>query len=212
MADSNSETGAGRTVLGAVLCGGRSRRFGGGKETALLRGRPLVTYAVAAATQAGLSVALVGGDPDLARRLDLVHVPDAEGLAGPVAGLVAALRHAGGRGHAGVVLLGADMPLVPPALVAAVAESGLAGDAGAVALESPAGRLQPLGAFYATSSLDAVSEHASEPGASLRSAFAAAGGTHLQPADAGLSDMDLELAFTNVNTVADLAAAEAHLN
>ncbi len=209
--DGDSPDGPATAVLAAILCGGRSRRFGGGKERAPLRGRPLVSYPLAAAADAGMHAVLVGGDPGLAVELGAAHLPDAPGLSGPAAGLVAALRHAATLGRDGVILLGADMPLVSASLLTGLAARGVSSATPALALESPPGRLQPLGAFYATTSLGAVTLAARGPRPSLHSVFRGAGGVAVDPGALDLSSADVAIALTNVNTAADLAMVEEQL-
>lgn len=195
-------------MLAAVLCGGKGRRFGGDKVRARLGGRLLVSYPLAAADGAGLDSVLVGGDVGLAIELGVPHLPDAVGFAGPAGGLVAALRHASAGARGGVVLLGADMPLVPPLLIARLVALGTSAGAPALAVESPPNRLQPLGAYYASACLSAVVRAAQGPHRSLHGVFRAIGGVAIPAAHVELEGVDLERAFTNVNTVGDLAAAE----
>lgn len=99
-------------ILGAVLAGGRSSRFGSDKAMALLDGRTLLDHARAGLAPHAAEVVICGrsgGLPDRPR-------PDM----GPLGGLNAALHHALSHGFIGVLTTGCDMPVYPPTLPAAL--------------------------------------------------------------------------------------------
>lgn len=99
-------------ILGAVLAGGRSSRFGSDKAMAEWNGRTLAGHAAALMAQHVDAVVIVGqegGVPDL----------PAPGL-GPLGGIAGALDHAAGRGFASVLTIGCDMPRVPAELLRAL--------------------------------------------------------------------------------------------
>ncbi|WP_340317553.1 molybdenum cofactor guanylyltransferase [Rhizorhabdus argentea] len=103
-----------RRLLGAVLAGGRSSRFGSDKAEALWQGKPLVEHALDALRPLVDDLVLCGrpyGGGALA-------IPDrpAAGM-GPLAGLNAALHHAATHGFAAVLCVGCDTPLLPEALL-----------------------------------------------------------------------------------------------
>lgn len=102
-----------KDLLGAVLAGGRSSRFGSDKAQALLGGRRLVEVAAAILRPHVVAVVVigqhVGGLPDLPR-----------GGLGPLGGIAAALDHAASNDHARVLTLGCDMPEVPEPLIEAL--------------------------------------------------------------------------------------------
>jgi molybdopterin-guanine dinucleotide biosynthesis protein A len=96
-------------VLGAVLAGGASSRFGSDKALAMVDGRPLLAHACAALARVSDAVVVVGrGD-----------VPDrpVPGL-GPLGGIAGALAHAREQGFGSVLTIGCDMIAVPAALLA----------------------------------------------------------------------------------------------
>jgi molybdenum cofactor guanylyltransferase len=110
------------------------------KAVVELRGRPLISYPLAAIEAAGLEPLVVAKAdtplPQLGCRV--VHEPDEPRH--PLAGILAALGACDGRP---VVAVGCDMPFLEPALLASLAalEDPLAvGEAG--------GRLQPLPGRY----------------------------------------------------------------
>jgi molybdopterin-guanine dinucleotide biosynthesis protein A len=101
-----------RMVLGAVLAGGGSRRFGSDKAMALLHGKPLLAHAAEALGRHAQAVVLCGRT--IAGFMCLADRPAAD--LGPLGGLNAALHHAAGHGFAGVLCTGCDMPVFPDAL------------------------------------------------------------------------------------------------
>lgn len=103
-------------LLGAILAGGLSRRFGTDKAVALWRGRPLIDHVVEALRPRVDAVAICGragggiGD---------VHLADRPGPhMGPLGGLCAALHHAREQGYDAVISVGCDTPVLPDRLVA----------------------------------------------------------------------------------------------
>lgn len=103
-------------VLGAILAGGQSRRFGTDKAQALLAGRPLIEHAIDCLARQVDQVIIVGRPPG---NSGVGAIPDRPiaGL-GPLGGLNAALHHARESGFDAVVTIGCDMPSLPRDLVA----------------------------------------------------------------------------------------------
>ncbi|NWK95418.1 molybdenum cofactor guanylyltransferase [Sphingobium lactosutens] len=99
-------------ILGAVLAGGRSSRFGSDKAMALLDGRTLLDHAMAGLAPHVTEVVICGRDGGLADR------PHAD--MGPLGGLNAALHHALSHEFTGVLTTGCDMPFYPADLPAAL--------------------------------------------------------------------------------------------
>jgi molybdopterin-guanine dinucleotide biosynthesis protein A len=98
-------------VLGAVLTGGRSSRFGSDKAAAQWRGATLADHA--AATIARHVDATVRVGPD-----GLADLPRT-GL-GPLGGIAAALDAAAGQGFTSVLTIACDMPRLPGGLIEAL--------------------------------------------------------------------------------------------
>lgn len=105
-------------LLGAVLAGGRSTRFGSDKALALLRGKPLIEHAIAAVGAQADAVIVCGrewGD----------WVPDRPATdLGPLGGLNAALHCAEERGYDAVLSIPCDMPVLPPGLATLLGNGG----------------------------------------------------------------------------------------
>nr|WP_243846955.1 molybdenum cofactor guanylyltransferase [Sphingomonas japonica] len=106
-------------MLGVVLAGGRSRRFGSDKAAALLDARSLLEHAVASLTPHVREIVVAGrSDP---RWCSVDDAPQ-PGL-GPLGGICGALRHARVRGHAAILCVPCDMPRLPPGLLALLAHA-----------------------------------------------------------------------------------------
>jgi molybdenum cofactor cytidylyltransferase len=167
-----------------VLASGRGERFAasggqGSKLHALLAGRPVIERTLDAVRASGLAF----------------HVEDAghPGMGDSIAAAVRATRDAPGW-----LVLPGDLPLVQPASLQAVA-AALAGHA-VVVPRYEGRRGHPVG--FSASCRDALLRlHGAEGAASVVKAQAAAGRL-------GFVDMQDEGIVTDIDTVADLAAAE----
>lgn len=101
-------------IVGAIIAGGRSRRFGSDKALALFHGRPLIAHAADALAQMAAEVVVCGRAFASYRSLPDRPAPDF----GPLGGLNAALGHAHAHGFDGVLATGCDMPVFPADLAA----------------------------------------------------------------------------------------------
>lgn len=107
-------------VAGVILAGGLARRMGGGDKALLeVAGQPLLAHVIERlAPQVDELVLNANGDPARFARFGLPVVPDTvEGFAGPLAGVLAGMRWAAGRGHEHVVSAAGDTPFFPADLV-----------------------------------------------------------------------------------------------
>jgi molybdopterin-guanine dinucleotide biosynthesis protein A len=194
------------SLLGAVLTGGRSTRFGRPKWSEAIGGIPMALRAVAALAPHVREVVLVA-PASAGPALDVPVVPDAPGGEGPLAGVVAALERADRAGDRGCLILACDLPLVGADLVGALV--GAWADEDVVAPERR-GRLQPLCALWSTSALPAVR-------AALGSADRSVVGLVARLRLRTLDETEWRTPATgpdplfNVNTPADLARAAALL-
>ncbi len=194
---STDATAASGRALGVVLAGGRGSRLGGTKPGVELGGRSLISYPLAALAAAGLEAIVVAKPATELPSLDIPVVTESEEPVHPLAGIVAALRHAGRS----LVVLGCDFPFVPAALLGALADAPWP-----LVVPAPGGFAQPLVARWSpelVSRLDAALAR-EEP---LRRTVGS-----LDPrlwGDAELARYgDPDRIFFNVNTAADLRAAE----
>ena len=105
---------------GAVLCGGGSRRMGRDKALVVVDGRALAVRVADTLRAAGAAgVVAVGGDAAALAALGLAVVPDDEPGAGPLAGIVTALRHRPGPGDGVMFVAACDLVTPSPAAVRA---------------------------------------------------------------------------------------------
>jgi molybdopterin-guanine dinucleotide biosynthesis protein A len=182
--------------LGVLLAGGAARRMGGDKLRAPLLGRPLALWALDALRDvcAEVVVAAKAGTALPALPAGVLRLDEPDDPRHPLAGVVAALRHAGP--DRAVVALAADLPLVPAPLLRALLATP-AEHAVAVAGE----RVQPLCARLGPAALGPLEAALTAGEPATRAVLA------LQP-----SLVEADAAWLlNVNSPADLAAAEAAL-
>lgn len=126
--------------LAAVLAAGEGSRFGGGKQIALLGGKPLVSWPVKAALDAGLAgvLVVVGFHAPQVRqalphdsRLEVLENPNpAAGMGGSLA---LAARRAMEKDAAGLVMLLGDMPFVTAQAITSVIRSAQNSELGVAA-------------------------------------------------------------------------------
>lgn len=110
--------------LVALLAAGRGTRFGGSKLEALCAGKPLGRWAVEAAESAGLGPGVIVTGPErvsFARGWTRLTNPKPEGGLGT--SLAIAARYALDTGADAMLVLLADMPLVIPRLLKALAQA-----------------------------------------------------------------------------------------
>jgi molybdopterin-guanine dinucleotide biosynthesis protein A len=184
----------------AILAGGRGSRLGGGKATAELAGRPLISYPIDAARGAGLAPMVVAKRGSELPALDCELVTEPDEPVHPLLGIVTALGATGGP----VLVLGCDMPFVTAPLL-----EWLSGR------EPPTvaamfGHLEPLLGIYGKA--DAPSLRAAlEQAAPLRRAV-----ERLRPTRVGEAELsrfgDPSAVVRSINTEEDLAAAESALS
>jgi len=170
-------------LLGAVLAGGQSRRFGSDKALAELDDQPLIAHAAAALAPHVDAVVVCGRTFG-----DYLGLPDrpAPGL-GPLGGLAAALHHAASHGFDTVLSIGCDIPTLPVALVQALLKVGA----------PVAARAVPIFGLWPAADADLLEAHlATTNDRSVRRWLVSCGGQWL--------DGDIPLA--NINTREDLAA------
>src|SRR5438552_9917188 len=124
-----------------VLVGGRSTRFGRDKLREPLGEGWLIDAPIRALREVfGSPVAAVGEcDPDVAARFDRI-IPDLHPGAGPIGGIVSALKSAGKA----VFVLAGDLPRITPGVVRAVAGAAETNPwAWAVMAQGARGKVEP---------------------------------------------------------------------
>ena len=190
-------------VVVAVLAGGAGRRMGGDKPRRRLNGLRLLDHALNKAHALAGPVILVVRDPAQADGFAETIVLDAPDIDGPLAGLLAALVWAADAGFDQVLTLACDMPRVPGDLLSRL-QSALTAES-CVAVAASGGRLHPVCALWRTTAVPVLRRRADEGRLSLQGLSEAVGRVIVDwPAE----DDD---AFVNINTIDDLALAEAAL-
>lgn len=194
-------------LLGAVLAGGRSRRFGRDKTAAAVDGIPMVERAVAALESVCADVIVVSSREDTPGG-DWRIVPDIRPGGGPLAGIEAALVEAESReaGRWAVLVLAADLPLVGVEAVEDLVEAfrGAPPSVDAVAASRDGDPpFEPLFAVYRGRCLPAATRLLEEGRAAAQGLLDAVDGRVVAVAG--------DAASLNVNTEEDLATAEARL-
>jgi len=103
-------------VLGAIIAGGRSRRFGSDKALAPIDGRPMIEHVVAALLPWVDDLAICGRTYGEDRCLPDYPKEDL----GPLGGFNAALHYAAANGFGAVITVPCDTPRVSPEIFAAL--------------------------------------------------------------------------------------------
>lgn len=169
-------------ILGAVLAGGQSSRFGSDKALAALGGRTLLERAVASLETQCDAVIVVG-------RGDVADRPRA-GM-GPLGGINAALHHAASNNYAEVLTCGVDCGgLAPDTLTELAPAPAYAADQPVIGLW-PASAAPALDAFLATDAKHSMRAFAEMIGA---------------------RPVTLSAKTANINTREDLACAQEHID
>ena len=194
-------------IVGVILAGGLSRRMGAEKAFVPLAGRPLLAHVVERlGPQVDALVLNANGDPARFAAFGLPVAADpVPGHAGPLAGILAGLLFARANCPAArlVASVAVDTPFFPETLVARLAAASK--DGRRIAVAASGGRLhQVFGVFPVALAEDLMS-------------FIARSGSlkvldWLGRQDAATVDFPAESPvgpFFNINTPADLAAAEA---
>lgn len=183
-------------VVGAVLNGGRSVRFGSPKSIATLGGRTLIQRVHDMLAMDCLSVAVVGDRSGLAG--DPVVLADAElSASGPLAGVLAALRWARQAGATWLATAPCDTPLLPNHAVARMIDEAMAREALLAVAKGPDG-IHPLAAVWSCDIADRLANdlsHGHPPVRAIMENFNA------------VSVAFPSWALLNINEVDDLAAA-----
>jgi molybdopterin-guanine dinucleotide biosynthesis protein A len=187
-------------VLGAVLAGGESRRFGADKAAASIGGVTLLERA--AGTLAGVFRDVVIVSAHERPTTPWPRVPDLRTGCGPAGGIEAALLHARASGHEGAFVLACDLPLVDETTVRAVLSS-LGDSLAAVPVHDDGSRVEPLCAVYRVECLPVLARALDGGRYAARELLAAVGGVPVALSGA---------VFLNVNTPADHARAAAVLD
>jgi molybdopterin-guanine dinucleotide biosynthesis protein A len=190
-------------LLGAVLAGGLSRRFGRDKSMELVAGVPMLHRAVHTVSAVADDVVVISSKAlEVPQGIEVI--PDVRPGLGPLGGLHTALLEAEVRQLRGVLLLACDLPLVTERVIAAIVAR--AGMSLAVA-PTRTGGVEPLCAVYGCGALPLVVERLDGSDLSLHSLFRALNGCAVDLSSLGL---ETDASFLNVNTPEELLRARSY--
>lgn len=198
-------------ILGVILAGGRSRRFGGGdKGLADLGGQSILARVIARfRPQVGRLILNVNGDPGRFSEYGLETIADDENAErGPLSGLLAAMNWA--AQHApdcnAIATVSADVPFLPNDFVERL--EAARGDGVAIAISGE--RRHPTIAIWPMSARDSVSKALNDGALSVDKLAA-----NLNAVAVAFPMRDIQGVkadpFFNINTADDLATARALL-
>ena len=181
-----------------IAAGGEGRRMGGHKAGRLLGGKRLIDHAADWARRHGdaTAIAIRNHFPDAPAGLPCLA--DERQGAGPVEALASAFRFAAERGRETVLLIGCDIPFLPDDLLSTL--SAALADHGA-AIPISRGRLQTMATLWRTDLLG-LTRYRAEGGNSLRGYAQRVGMKEVHWPETATDP------FANINTPAELAAAE----
>ena len=187
------------SLLGVVLAGGDSLRFGRPKALTHLGGRPMAAWARDALASHFHRLVTISNDPDVARTLGIPGRRDRVPGLGPMGGLLTALEWAGEEGMTGVFLLACDLPLVGAELVGRIVREWRPGALAAVPGSYGPRGLEPLCGAYSVECLPLVRKVVSGGDRSLAGLLTDLEAQTIPAADLGCRE-DVTMAFSNVNT------------
>lgn len=196
-------------ILGVVLAGGRSRRYGSDKAFAELGGVSLVHRAARTLLPLAGRVVVVANDLDRHSLEGKPVRPDMVSGLGPLGGLHTAVAWAAEEAMRGVVVLATDMPFVPTPLLEDLASRLERGAAVVPASHGPRG-FEPLCAAYDVGCLPAI-EAAIEEGDRAVISFFPAVDLRIVELARVASYGDPDTMFFNVNRPEDHIRADALL-
>jgi molybdopterin-guanine dinucleotide biosynthesis protein A len=197
-------------VLGAVIAGGRSTRYGSAKALATVNGQRVVDRAIAALRAITPQVVTIVNDPDLAQAIGLPSRPDAIPGAGALGGIHTALLWAHEAACRGILAVACDMPFLSQPLLQRILDvaSAAGSTIDVVAPESGGPRqVEPLCAYYDVRCVSAI-EAALRRGDQRVIAFHGDVRVARLPIDEVRTYGDPAIMFLNINTPAERTRAE----
>jgi molybdopterin-guanine dinucleotide biosynthesis protein A len=198
-------------ILGVILAGGKSRRFGGGdKGMADLGGETVLAHVIARfRPQVGRLILSVNGDPQRFAPFNLTTIIDQENAElGPLSGILAALDWQNQHAHdcTALATVSTDVPFLPLDLVHRLdAERG-----GHIAVATSDGQRHPTIAMWPVSARAAVADALQQRQLSVNALTQRLNAVAVPFALGDIEGMALD-PFLNVNTPDDLAAARAFI-
>lgn len=195
-------------IIGVLLAGGKSRRFGSDKTRALLEGRPLIAHALdRASPQVGRLLISANETPGCAEAKRYEVLMDTVGPGrGPLAGVLSAFDWADAYPHqvSCIATFAVDCPFFPRDIVARLAEYSSDGRRAVIAASG--GREHPVFGLWPRTCANILRSYLVDNGKSAVSEFAQTVGARVVTFDDSPYDP-----FTNINRPEELVRAEAML-
>ncbi len=187
-------------VIGVILVGGQSRRYGHNKAMEVFHGERLIDRQVRIVGSLFPEVIVVTHRPELYLHLEVTIVRDVIPRQGPLGGIYTGLLFARGQS---VFVTACDMPFVQPAVIRRMVE--LADDYDVVVPEKKAG-LEPLHAIYSSRCLPHIKRMLARQELQVIRFFPSVRVYRLGSEEIGQLDPS-NLTFFNINTPDDMEKA-----
>ena len=188
-------------VVGVVLVGGQSRRYGRNKALEFFQGERLIDRQVRIVRSLFSEVLVIANEPELYLHLDATIVRDVIPRQGPLGGIYTGLLFAQGKS---VFVTACDMPFVQPAVVRRMVQ--LATDYDVIIPEKVEG-LEPLHAIYSSRCLPHIEKMLAGGMLQVINFFPAVKVYRLSAEEIGQLDPQ-GLSFFNINTPDDMDRAK----
>jgi molybdopterin-guanine dinucleotide biosynthesis protein A len=144
-------------ILGAIIAGGASSRYGSPKALARVGGIPIVERVLRALSAVVPEVVMIANNNEIARAVKLPWRSDTIPGAGALGGIYTALLWAKERDRSGILAVACDMPFLSVGLLEQIVAAGAERNADMVAPEGGGRReIEPLCAFYDVSCLPSI--------------------------------------------------------
>lgn len=195
---------------GVILSGGRSSRMGGGDKSLMPLGGSTLLGRIVRRLQPQVQALAISANGD-ADRFSAFGQPvlsdTVPGFAGPLAGVLAAMRWADEGGYDVLLSAAGDTPFFPNDLAKRLADAMPPG-ADRIAVATSGGRRHPIFALWPVRLKDALANFLADPANRRVNDFIDAhGAVEVEFPPAVVGDLSFD-PFFNVNTPADLAEAE----
>jgi molybdopterin-guanine dinucleotide biosynthesis protein A len=188
-------------MVGVVLVGGESRRYGRNKALEFFQGERLIDRQVRTVGSLFSEVLVITNEPELYLHLDVTIVRDVIPRQGPLGGIYTGLLFAQGKS---VFVTACDMPFVQTAVVNRMVQ--LATDYDVVVPEKIEG-LEPLHAIYSSRCLPHIEKMLADGTLQVINFFPAVKVYRLSSEEIGQLD-PMGLSFFNINTPDDMDRAK----
>ena len=187
-------------MVGVILVGGKSRRYGRNKALELFQGERLIDRQVQKIRALFPEVLVITNEPQFYLHLDVTVVRDVIPGQGPLGGIYTGLLFAQGKS---IFVTACDMPFVQPTLIRRMVQ--LAGDYDVVVPEDKEG-LEPLHAVYSPRCLSHIKKTLDRGNLQVIKFFPAVKVYRICSEEIGQLDPK-KLSFFNINTPDDMNKA-----